>query len=195
MTTRLNPPVLYRIDECPDLLVDACLCDEQRQLIFLSLWGRDTAAQAFLARLTLGSDKDGLTGFHLQTEADASLPVEIGNVNLLQKRTTRALRRTLFGTLNHLWLFDGRCVEPDKPNAKALAILPKNSSNPQERLWRLVRETCPLPLLEHWRDAVLELLRAHSMLRALPLAVGPLIGFQLSLDVPVLTRALGDRIR
>src|SRR3546814_10293362 len=55
--------------------------------------------------------------------------------------------------------------------------------------------TCPLPLLEHWQAPVLALLRDREMLKALPMALGPLQGFRLGLDVPVLTDALGDLIR
>lgn len=95
----------------------------------------------------------------------------------------------------HLWLFDRRCVQPDKANASALALIPKADAASTERLWTLVRQTCPLPLLDHWRDTVLELLSAHAMLSRLPLALGPLEGHRLALDVPVLTQALGDLIR
>ncbi len=31
-----SPTPLYQIEECPDLYVDACVCDEQRNLVFLS---------------------------------------------------------------------------------------------------------------------------------------------------------------
>ena len=58
-----------------------------------------------------------------------------------------------------------------------------------------VRDTCPLPLLDHWRDIVLELLQARSMLTRLPFALGPLEGHRLAIDVPALTQALGGLIR
>ncbi len=29
---------LYRIDECPDLMADSCVGDEQGNLVFLSIW-------------------------------------------------------------------------------------------------------------------------------------------------------------
>ena len=195
MPKLLSPEPLYRIDECPDLMADGCVCDQNGHLVFLSLWGRDTAVQEFLARLTLGQDPQGLDRFHLVTEQDRSLPVFVGNVEMLEKRTTRALRRTLFGSMIHLWLFDKRCVEPDKANASALAILPKELSDRSQRLWTLVQETCPLPLLDHWRDTVLDLLESRTMLSSLPFALGALEGYRLALDVPALTSALGDLIR
>ena len=186
---------LYRIDECPDLMADGCIGDENGNLVFLSIWARDTAVQEFLARLTLGRDEQGLDQFHLITEQGGSVPVFVGNVENLEKRSTRAYRRTLFGSLSNVWLFDRRCVRPDKANGSALALLPRDSTHRLDRLWLLVRDTCPLPLLDHWHDLVLELLQAKSMLTRLPFALGPLEGHRLSIDMPVLTQTLGGLIR
>ncbi|KVT58138.1 hypothetical protein [Burkholderia ubonensis] len=194
MPTSLASRTLYPIDECPDLMADACVGDDHGELVFLSVWARDTAIQAFLARLTLSPSEQGLDRFHLVTEA-ASVPVIVGNVERLDKRSTRAFRRTLFGSLVNLWLFDRRCVKPDKANATALALLPRITVSRTDRLWSLVRDTCPLPLLDHWHDTVLELLTHGDMLRRLPLALGPLDGYRLAIDVPALTAALGERIR
>lgn len=186
---------LYRIAECPDLMADACIADDRNGLVFLSIWARDTAIQEFLARLTLGRDEAGLDRFHIIPEQGDGVPVFVGNVDTLEKRTTRAYRRTLFGAIVHLWLFDRRCVRPDKTNATALALLPGLSLHRRERLWALVRETCPLPLLDHWRDTVLDLLYAQDMLGRLSFALGPLEGHRLAIDVPALTTALGGLIR
>ncbi|HBN8507714.1 hypothetical protein F3G89_13815 [Pseudomonas aeruginosa] len=188
-----NP--LYRIDECSDLMADACVCSDQGDLIFLSIWARDTAIQQFLARLTLGRDEDGLEQFHLITDQGGSIPVFVGSVDRLEKRLTRSYRRTLFGSMVNLWLFDRRCTRPDKATASALALLPRASADPTLRLWHLVKDTCPLPLLDHWQAPVLALLRERDMLQTLPVALGPLQGFRIGLDVPVLTDALGELIR
>ncbi|WP_198263462.1 hypothetical protein [sulfur-oxidizing endosymbiont of Gigantopelta aegis] len=56
---------LYKIDEVSDLYVDAFLID-QSQLVFLSVWGRDTALQEFFARLTLPKSEQGLREIHLE---------------------------------------------------------------------------------------------------------------------------------
>jgi hypothetical protein len=97
--------------------------------------------------------------------------------------------------LVNCWLFDRRAVKPDKTNATALALLPRDSAHRLDRLWALVKDTCPLPVLEHWRDPVMGFLAAHAMLEPLPAAFGPLEGHWLRLDVPHLTNALGDLIR
>jgi len=83
-------------------MADACVADESGNLVFLSLWARDTAVQQFLARLTLGRDEQGLDTFHIVLEQGGSLPVFIGDVERLEKRSARAYRRTLFGTLTNL---------------------------------------------------------------------------------------------
>ena len=186
---------LYRIDECPDLMADGCVGDENGNLVFISVWARDTAVQEFLARITLGRDEQGLDQFHVITEQGASIPVFVGNAENLEKRSARAYRRTLFGSLTNIWLFDRRCVKPDKANASALALLPRDSAHRLDRLWMLVRDTCPLPLLDHWRETVLELLQSREMLVHLPFALGPLEGHRLAIDVPALTLALGSLIR
>ena len=64
MPANTSSTTLYRIDECPDVMADACVGDDQGNLIFLSIWARDTAVQQFLARLTLGRDEQGLEQFH-----------------------------------------------------------------------------------------------------------------------------------
>ena len=106
MHAHTSSTTLFHIDECPDVMADACVGDDQGNLIFLSIWARDTAVQQFLARLTLGRDEQGLDQFHIITDEGGSVPVFIGNVDRLEKRITRAYRRTLFGSLSNVWLFD-----------------------------------------------------------------------------------------
>lgn len=189
-----SPTQLYRIEECPDLYVDACVCDEQRNLVFLSAWGRDTALQEFLARLTLGNAENGLDHFNVAVDG-RSLPV-FPNTDLLEKRTTRQFRGTLFGSLLHCWLSDRRCAQPDQANHFAYALMQRDhSADPAQRLWPLVMETCPLPLLPHWREPVLDVLTQHEMLAPLPGAIGGVIAWRLALQLDVLEPTLGDLIR
>jgi hypothetical protein len=75
-----SPKTLYRIDECPDLMADGVVGDENGNLVFISLWARDTAVQEFLARLTLGRDEQGLDQFHVITEQGASAVSALSSV-------------------------------------------------------------------------------------------------------------------
>jgi hypothetical protein len=183
---------LFQIQECPDLYIDACICDEGRNLVFVSLWGRDTALQEFLARLTLGSAENGLTQFHILQDG-RSLPV-FPNADQLEKRTTRQYRSKLFGSLVHLWLFDKRCAQPDHAAHFAYALL-KRDAEVAASLWPLIIETCPLPLLPHWQTPVLEVLTELQMLTPLPGAIGSISGWELNLQLAPLEQALGDLIR
>ena len=191
----ISPDFLYRIEEAQDLFADACVCDESNHLIFLSIWGRDTATQEFLARLTLGTGEHGLDRFHLVTIDATSIPVAVANAHTLEKRTTRAFQQTLFGSMVHVWLLDPRCVRPDKSNGSALAILPKGDAHSTERLWSLVQDACPLPLLPHWRDTTLNLLREREMLTRLAFALGEVEGYRVALNIPALIPAIGALIR
>ena len=195
MPKTLAPSPLYRLVELSELMMDACVCDERNTLIFASLWGRDTAVQEFIARLTLRSDEKGIDEFHVITEDSTELPVFVGDVDTLEKHTTRKFTQTLFGPMIHLWIFDKRCIKPDKSNASALAILTKDAPLLDQRRWKLVRDTCPLPLLEHWSDTVMTILRSNGMLSSLPFARGPIEGHRLAINVQTLAATLGDLIR
>lgn len=188
----MTTPLLH-IDQCPNLMADAYLCDDRRSLIFLSVWGRDTAIQELLARLTLKGEE----GINQLTLVDASLNdhlLFINNADDLDKRTTRTYQQTRFGGMVHLWLFDKRCLQPDRANGQAMLLLPDNAPDFRLRIWRLLQETCTLPLLDHWQDTVLDILTATQMLIPLPYAVGRITGYQLSLDIPRLSEIMGQAI-
>lgn len=195
MPKQFLPDTLYLIRESQDLMADGYLSDEGGNLLFLSVWGRDTSIQQLLARLQLGAAKDGLTSLHIVAPDKSIDELQIPNVQALEKRTAREYGRTLFGTILHLWLFDVRCIEPDKASGSATILVPQSDSQHVQRLWSVVQDTCPLPLLAHWRDLVLDLLKSRSMLAPLPQAKGPFRGFRLTLDVPALSEALGNLIR
>lgn len=99
MPASSSPQPLFHIDECSYLMTDTCIRGEQGNLIFLSVWARDTAAQQFLARLTLGHDEDGMD---IITEPGSTAPVFVHSVVRLEKRFTSSFRRTLFGLLVNL---------------------------------------------------------------------------------------------
>ncbi|EBL8291884.1 hypothetical protein DLP14_14625 [Salmonella enterica] len=184
---------LLQLNEIPNIMADSYVCDERRSLIFLSVWGRDTAIQELLARLTLKND-DALTQFTL---TDAALNEHIlfpGSTDFLDKRASRHTR-TRFGTLVHTWLFDKRCLAPDRANGLAFLLLSRDDPHWRERVWSLLQETTTLPLLTHWQDTVLALLQDTQMLTPFPGCYGSLTGWQLQLDTPQLTEFLSTAIR
>jgi len=59
--------MLYEIERCADVFVDACLRHEGGRLLFLSVFGRDTATKELLARMQLGAQhQDGLAELMLK---------------------------------------------------------------------------------------------------------------------------------
>lgn len=193
MSTNSEKP-LYPIAECPDLMVDACLWEGVYNLMFVSIWGRDTAIQALIGRLSLGRSADGLDHFHLVNGSNDRTPIYINSVDRLSKLTARTYLRTKFGSLTNLWLFDKRCIKPDKGSSSAVLLLRKDAPNAEERIWSTVKDTCPLPLLDNWRDQVLEVLNKNEMLGTLPQGIGNITGYQINLDVDKLKVQLGEKI-
>ena len=131
---------------------DAALTDDSDNLLFLSLWGRDTAIQELRARLSLPAHDGGLSD--LRFEHQRHRRVQVGDPNRLDSETGRT-GQTLFGPLIHLWLYDRIAQRPDMANRRAL-MLCKPGQPDSDRLWALVTEVCHLPLLPHWREPVLQ---------------------------------------
>ena len=158
---------LMSITEAPGLFADAVVTD-QSILVFLSLWGRDTAIQEFLARLSLPPKEGGLNGFWI--EADGSTYVQVGGADRLQKDTGRMPKTNLFGDVVHLWLYDCLALSPDYANRRALLFYrpgEEQSAHMAERLWAVVKDTCHLPLLDHWCATVLEGMKAEGWIKRL----------------------------
>ncbi|MCL1861897.1 MAG: hypothetical protein FWG52_10290 [Proteobacteria bacterium] len=187
-------PTLYAIDEFSDLKADACLLDDDFDLVFVSLWGRDTTIQQLLAKLTLGHKEGGMRQFHL-VAGNHGIPVEVPDVENLSKQSARSFRRTLFGSMTNLWLYNNLAIEPDKANARAFAVLPIDIKNQDDRLWPLVQSCCGLPLLPHWQEVVLDTLKTEGMLKKLKLAFGPVQGYKLAIELNQLQGRMQELIR
>jgi len=165
-----STPLLMPITETPGLYTDAVLTDEGHNLLFLSLWGRDTAVQEFRARLSLPVHEGGLDNFRLE-----GLPfVQIGNPERLASDSGRTPSQLIFGSLVHVWLYDRLAIEPDRANRRALLFYRTEEASTTEgqlslnnRVWSLVTETCHLPLLPAWRDTLLEAFQAAGWIKTL----------------------------
>ena len=159
---RENPP-LYRIKELTDLFADACVRNEAGQLLFLSVFGRDTSIQQLLASFALGAKEGGLTQFKLQRPGAGDELVLIGDAGRLEKLTGRLPRQNLFGNLTHAWIFDPALVVADRANRIVWRIFGErpdpHSAEQRERftaeLWATLRQLMPVPLLDFWREPVL----------------------------------------
>jgi len=172
---------LMQVDEAPELFADAVLVDAADNLLFLSLWGRDTALQEFLARLSLPVHEGGLDSFFLcpgNSEnglSEYKLPrrklVQIGDADRLDHYSGR-MPTNIFGDMAHLWLFNRLVTEPDLANRRTIALFKPDEVSTEagreavhSRIWQLTKAICHLPLLDHWINPVTEAFRSRDWIK------------------------------
>jgi len=142
---------LLKISAINDCFVDAYLVDDANHLLFLSIWGRDTALQEFIARLSLPVNENGIRDFTVIGDGHERY-VQTPNVDTLDKTTAKTSANTIFGQLAQLWIYSKQAVQPDMANRRAMMLF-RESDNPDP--WPMIKTVCHLPLLDHWRDAFL----------------------------------------
>ena len=168
---------MLAVNEINDVYCDALVCDEG-YLVFASCWGRDTAIQELLARLTLTANEGGIAQLsfdgHVSSEnGDSSdtrirfenYPAKIGNPDRLDKMTGRMPKSNLFGDLVHIWLFDKKARQPDYVNREAYLLMQLGQDNQQQGAWDLIKQVCHLPLLEHWQSCIMDLMQEQGWLK------------------------------
>jgi hypothetical protein len=135
----------------------------------LSLWGRDTAIQEFLAGISLANEEGGLDSFFLTTGIKENGDplrklVQIGEAKRLNHHSGRMPASNVFGgDMAHLWIFDRLATDPDLANRRTIAISRsdngaaiKEKAVSQSRIWQLTKAICHLPLLDHWAEIVIK---------------------------------------
>ncbi|MEW7972791.1 MAG: hypothetical protein AB2821_04820 [Candidatus Thiodiazotropha endolucinida] len=150
-----------------DVYADAYLADDAGSLLFLSVWGRDTALQELLARLQLPRSENGIRDFTL-TNGDFKKLVSVTNVDDMDKATL-GVGLTIFGPLTQLWIYDKLALEPDLVNRRALML--HGIESPVDP-WPLIKTVCPLPLLDEWKPCFLSRCRQRQWIRPLENGVG-----------------------
>jgi len=180
--------MLYEITRCPGVFVDACIRDEAGHLLMLSAFGRDTAIKELIARMQLGAKHaDGLSELTLKPSTDKDKDsrqhrVFVGNAGDLDKITGR-LPKCVYGNLNHLWLYNPVILAPLKgadvawvveptprlstgePVTKAAQLGPELTEKLKVRVWNAITTLASIPLLPHWRDAVIAAVEKTMLLR------------------------------
>lgn len=160
---------LYAVLECSDVFVDAVVLDRTGELIFLSMFGRDTAMLHFLASFTLPVGNGGRSFFTLIRGGELH-KIGLADPARLDKLTGRLPRENLFGNLTHVWLYQKESILPDRSNRSALLLRFEESDQSYAmRIWSLIRELCPVPLLDHWREP---LMAAAGEMLVTPLSAG-----------------------
>jgi hypothetical protein len=172
---------LWTLQEVHGIHVDALVQDDRGALLFGSFWGRDTALQELLARLSLAPSEGGLSTLHIRDparpEADGGLHrPRIDSPDTLAKLTGRLPAANLFGEIGHLWLHASLATTPDYANRRALRLFRaepeaagpelRDTLRRQDAVWALLKEVSPLPLLDDWREPVLDTALAEAWVTA-----------------------------
>ena len=150
------------MNEVFGIFVDSVLTDESDNLIFISLWGRDTAIRELQGRLTLGASESGLTAFNLRND-DTKVFVKIGNIQAMEQMAGR-VQTDILGELVHCFIFHKEIMKPDLANHRAVLIAQEGEP---DYLWNAVKHTCPVPLLDYWETVLLPILKDTGMIKNL----------------------------
>lgn len=180
---------LLTLSAIHDVYADAYLADDSGRLLFLSVWGRDTALQEFLARLQLPRSENGIREFTLHNGEFKRL-VSVPNVDELDKITSKTPSNTVFGVLTHLWIYDQLAIRPDHVNHRALILYDIEEGMPDP--WPLMKTVCPLPLLDSWKETFLTRCRQQRWIRPLENGAG-VAGLSIELDdalEPMMTKMI-----
>lgn len=178
---------MYLTQEQSDVFVDACVADQLGQLLFISLFGRDTSVQQFMARLHTSYREGGIEELNLRQSVDGqlaprtSLRVLVGDAKRLTKLTGRMPRSGLLGNLVHAWIFDPKLLELDHATRSAWLFRRELASSSGDSVdaielqavWPLVEELSPVPLMAHWALPTIAYLRGRKALQQPP-KVGPI---------------------
>ena len=158
----LSQGQLLTLESVYGIYCDAWVDDEE-MLVFASFWGRDTAIQELLARLTLSSQEEGLNQLYLTGITPKTL--RIGNPERLDKLTGRMPKANLFGDIVHLWLFDKTVKEPDYANRKAYLLVQAFHADFARDVWGVFKSVSHLPLLDSWQKVMTDLATAQGWLK------------------------------
>ncbi len=163
----MNDTTLYRIEGFADLWVDACLRDDEGELMFLSFYGRDASAMQFVAAVELGSRAEaGITSFNIVNGAGRRHQVGVGPTERLAKHSGRLPRQNLFGPLSQIWIYDKRMREVDKANR--IGWIVNLVDEPIEAsAWQLLKELSPVALLDTWQRPLMAWARDKGAMAAL----------------------------
>ena len=179
MQTKISPmnpgaTPLYRIDGVQGLFADAAAWDQASgELFFISLWGRDTAIQEWLARLSLPSEQGGFSAFNLTGVDGGQVLVSVSNPGQLEKLSGRMPADNLFGAMVHAWVFAHSIRRPDFAGRRALMIVQGGGHDAGQgaeaflgdAVWSLFKEASHLPLLDEWRNDVVRAAAEHGWLK------------------------------
>jgi hypothetical protein len=165
----------------------------------LSIYGRDNATLQFLSAMELPRAEQGVDRFHLVDSEGQAHAVDVGGTDRLTKHSGRLPRQNIFGPVSHLWVFDTSLAKPDLANRHAWvlrrAAQPLDESQRAQLLnqtWETVKTLSAVPLLDDWREPVMEFALTAGMVRLIDDRIypplGPIAGARVALGQHFLPR-------
>ena len=126
------------------------------QFLYLSLVGRDTAFQELRGLMTTGK----LNSFLIRQDGGKLISGWFSHEWLGQMEYHGAkLQTQLFGEVSQMIFYHPLLTTPDKANQTAvLPYLGEITESLMQDAWQLVKHVCEVPLLDEWRDVVMQLL-------------------------------------
>lgn len=176
---------MHLLQEQSDVFVDACAADHRAQLLFISVFGRDTSIQQLMARIHLRATQGGVDQLSVAPAVQGRplLKVLTGDPNRLEKTVGRCPKASLLGNLVHAWIFDPVLLKPDPAIGVGWVLLRSETLDPLDqarKLWRMLKDLSPVPLLDHWGLPIMNhLVTIGAVVR--PPCVGPIHALRLEL--------------
>ncbi|MCX8578690.1 hypothetical protein J3U21_04670 [Gilliamella sp. B2776] len=179
------------LQDIPDLKCDCCIANNDSELIFLSVWGKDTAMQELFAKLTIGeTTKHGLKDIKLNHHR-----VFLAEGKHYAKRTLK-VTKTLFGSLIHAFIFDKRIIEPNRDSNSMISIYKKEDiSTIYNRYFDAIKTLSSVPFLEHWADEIVSIAKQQGMIKEHKAIVGDIDATTIIVNDTILTQIMSQNIR
>lgn len=158
---------LFELTQVGEIFVDAMVRDAQGDLMLLSCYGRDTAIKELMARIHIQGQQGCITELTVKGKLPSG-QATLATATLLKPKELEQhsgrLPRMLFGQLIHSWIYNPVILGAHKGAKQAWVIQhqadPLQAGMSQEQMrnqvWDAVKQLASIPLLEHWREVVLD---------------------------------------
>lgn len=182
---------ILTLQDIPDLKCDSCVANNDSELIFMSIWGRETAIQELFAKLTLGeTSKHGLSVIQFTNYNQ----VRLAEGQHYAKRTLK-LNKTQFGALIHAFIFDKRIIEPNRDSNSMITLFKSDFGSLIPCYFDAVKLLTSIPLLDHWADEIVLIAEQQEMINEHKPIVGDIYASTITVDDITLTQSVSQKIR
>lgn len=172
---------MHIVRDLPQLCCDAAVWDAGGTLVFMSLWGRDTILQQFIAELSVPVTEGGRNDLVL-SQGTHVVRLAVPPKDWIAKLTGRAPAAVPIAGLTQVWIHDRRASDRSLHRGSRCFVLSRSGESSQhpQRVWQALRQIATVPLLDTWAAPILEAFCGAGWIQALP-ALGQVIGTELRL--------------